>query len=169
MLQMIDDLDLRAKRGERRLIDEAQALLDRFEADALRGGVPQPRSSPRAMGWRCCWTTRRALLKLDPGTWSVLVRRQLLDGRDISVARIRDFRARAAAGGAAIRPLDRFLTDLIARIEAGRAHRRRGSGGWGWKVAGFVLALVRWGWRATPPFWNTAFTSASPPASTPRC
>ncbi|MFO1138029.1 MAG: ImcF-related family protein [Paracoccus sp. (in: a-proteobacteria)] len=144
MLQMIDDLDLRAKRGERRLIDEAQALLDRFEADALRGGVPQPAIKPARYGLAVLLDHRaRTLLKLDPGTWSVLVRRQLLDGRDISVARIRDFRARAAAGGAPFAPLDRFLTDLIARIEAGRhAHRRRGSGGWGWKVAGFVLALV---------------------------
>ncbi|WP_181870211.1 ImcF-related family protein [Paracoccus lutimaris] len=141
---MIDDLDLRARRGARRLIDEAQALLDRFEADALRGGAPKPAIKPARYGLAVLLDHRaRTLPQIEPGTWSVLVRRQLFDGRDMSLARIREFRAKAAAEGDSFAALDRFLAGLIARAEAGRhAHRRHGGGGWGWKVAGFVLALV---------------------------
>lgn len=144
MLQMIDDLDLRAKRGERRLIDEAQALLDRFEADALRGGAPQLAIKPARYGLAVLLDQRaRTLPQIQPGSWSVLARRQLFDGRDMSLARIREFRARAAAEGGTFAGLDSFLAGLIARAEAGRhAHRRHSGGGWGWKVAGFVLVLI---------------------------
>lgn len=141
---MIDDLDLRARRGERQLIDDAQELLDRFEADALRGGAPKPAVKPARYGLAVLLDQRaRTLPKIEPGTWSVLARRQLFDGRDMSLARIREFRARAAAEGEAFAPLERFLAGLIARAETSRhAHRRSGGGGWGWKVAGFVLVLV---------------------------
>ena len=144
MLQLIDDLDLRAKRGERRLIDEAQALLDRFEADALRGGAPQLAIKPARYGLAVLLDQRaRILPQIQPGSWSVLARRQLFDGREMSLARIREFRTRAAAEGGSFAGLDSFLAGLIARAEAGRhAHRRHGGGGWGWKVAGFVLVLV---------------------------
>ncbi|MBU3031512.1 ImcF-related family protein [Paracoccus marinaquae] len=144
MLDMIDDLDLRARRGEARLIDEAQRLLDRFEADALRGGVLKQAVKPARYGLAVLLDHRaRTLPRIELGTWSVLARRQLFDGRDMSLARIRDFRGTAAAQGDSFADLERFLGDLLSRAESVRdAHHRRDSGGWGWKVAGFVLVLL---------------------------
>lgn len=144
MLEMIDDLDLRARRGEARLIDEAQGLLDRFEADALRGGAARQAVKPARYGLAVLLDHRaRTLPRIDLNTWSVLARRHLFDGRDMSLARIRDFRRTAAAQGDSFAELERFLGDLLARAETVRdAHRRRDNGGWGWKVAAFVLALL---------------------------
>ena len=144
MLQMIDDLDLRARRGEARLIDEAQRLLDNFEADAIRGGVPKPAVKPARYGLAVLLDHRaRTLPQIDLGTWSVLLRQKLFEGRDMSPARIREFQRTAAAQGEAFDDLQQFLNGLLQRLDSARdAHRRQSGGGWGWKVAGFVLALV---------------------------
>ncbi len=145
MLMMIDDLDLRTGRGEARLIDEARALLDRFEAEALQAGAPRAAVRPARYGLAVLLDHRaRTLPQIELGKWSVLAGRQLFDGRDMSLARIREFRKAAAAQGDGFADLEHFLSGLIARTEAGRhAHRRSGNGGgWGRKVAGFVLALT---------------------------
>ncbi len=144
MLQMIDDLDLRARRGPARLIDEAQGLLDRFEADAARGGTAKPALKPARYGLAVLLDHRaRTLAQIDLATWSVLARRQLFDGRDMSLARIREFQRTAAAQGEGFADLEQFLRGLLTRADTARdAHRRKGSGGWGWKVAGFALVLV---------------------------
>lgn len=144
VLQMIDDLDLRARRGPDRLIDEARGLLDRFESDALRAGASQQAVRPARYGLAVLLDHRaRTLPQIELGTWSVLARRQLFDGRDMSLARIREFQRTAAAQGEGFADLERFLGGLLARAETARdAHRRHDSGGWGWKVTGFVLALL---------------------------
>ncbi|RNF35918.1 ImcF-related family protein [Paracoccus methylarcula] len=144
VLQMIDDLDLRAGRGAARLIDEAKELLDRFEGDALRAGAPKQAVKPARYGLAVLLDRRaRTLPQVDLGTWSVLARRQLFDGRDMSLARIRDFQHTAAAQGADYADLGRFLLGLLERADSDRdAHRHRKSGGWGLKVAGFVLLLL---------------------------
>lgn len=144
MLQLIDDLDLHARRGETRLITEAQALLDRFETDALRGGSPKQAVKPARYGLAVLLDRRaRTLSRIDLGTWSVLARRQLFDGRDISLASIREFQRTAAGQGADFADLDRFLGGLLLRAETARdAHRRHHGGAWGWRFAGFTLALV---------------------------
>ncbi|WP_300042624.1 ImcF-related family protein [uncultured Paracoccus sp.] len=144
MVQMIDDLDLRARRGEARLIDEAQALLDRFETDALRAGAPKPAVKPARYGLAVLLDHRaRTLPRIQLDNWSVRARRQLFEGRDMSLARIREFQRTAAAQGDDYADLAQFLAGLLARAQTARdAHRRRDGGGWGWKVAGFTLALA---------------------------
>ncbi len=144
VLQMIDDLDLHGGRGAARLLDQAQALLDRFEADALRAGVARPAIKPARYAMAVVLDHRaRTLPRIELGSWSVLARRQLFDGRDMSLARIREFQRKAAAQGGDYDDLARFLEALLGRVEIARdAHRRQAAGGWGWKVAGFALALV---------------------------
>ena len=78
VLQMIDDLDLHGGRGAARLLDQAQALLDRFEADALRDGVARPAIKPARYAMAVVLDHRaRTLPLIELGSWSVLARRQL--------------------------------------------------------------------------------------------
>lgn len=145
MLAMIDDLDLHAGQGAARLIDKARQLLDRFEAEALRAGAPGAATRPARYALAVLLDQRaRALPQIELETWSVLTRRRLFDGRDMSLVQIRKFRDSAAARPKDFADLERFLSDLIAQAEAGRhAHRRpEGRGGWGRKIAGFILALA---------------------------
>lgn len=144
MLLMIDELDLRAGRGAARLVDEAQDLLARFETEMQRAAGPALAIKPARYGLAVLLDHRaRTLPQIDLEKWSVLVRRQLFDGRDLSLAQIRDYRRTAGAQGDSFSDLERFLSELIARAEAGRmAYRRTGGGGWGQRVAGFVLVLA---------------------------
>lgn len=145
MLRLIEDLDLRARQGAARLIDAAQATLDQFERDVTRAGALPQAVKPARYGLAVLLDHRaRTVPQIELDRWSVLAQRQLFDGRDMTLARIRDFRRTAAAQGEGYADLDRFLSGLIARAEAGRdAHHRPATGrGWGWKVAGFVLVLV---------------------------
>ncbi|MFD1343691.1 ImcF-related family protein [Litorisediminicola beolgyonensis] len=144
LLALIDDLDLRARDGERRILSEAETLLGRFEADLTRARVAKPAIKPARYGLAVLLDQRaRQTTGIALSTWSVLARRQLFEGRDMSLPRIRDFRDTAAGQGESFADLAAFLTDLIERAEAGRhAHRRSASGGWGWKIAGFFIALI---------------------------
>ncbi|SDE47332.1 Intracellular multiplication and macrophage-killing [Paracoccus isoporae] len=143
MLQFIDELDLRAGRGAASLIGEAAGLLDRFEVDAILSGASSHALKPARYGLAVLLDRRaRTVRTIDLETWSVLLRRRLFDGRDMSLARIREFQKVAQSQGQDFADLAEFLAVLISRAESARdGHRRLGSGGWGWKIAGFVLAL----------------------------
>ncbi len=144
VLDLIDDFERRVRAGEKALLAEAETALSLFERDAARGGAPPNTIKPARYALAVLLDLRaRQVAGVSLGTWSVLAQRQLFEGRDISLARIREFRDTAARQGADYGDLERFLTALIERAEAGRhAHRPVAGGRWGLRIAGYVVALA---------------------------
>ncbi|MBR9891725.1 IcmF-related protein [bacterium] len=140
VLRFIEGLD--ARHGERRIIDEAAPLLDGFETAAQRAGVAPVAIKPARYALAMLIDQRARQLKgITLGTWSVLARRTLFEGRDIPMARIREFRDTARRNG--MDDLEAFLGEMLERAETLRAGpQRRHGGGWGWKAAAFALLLV---------------------------
>jgi len=140
VLRFIEGLD--GRQGERRIIDEAAPLLDGFETAAQRAGVAPVAIKPARYALAMLIDQRaRQLRGITLGTWSVLARRTLFEGRDIPMARIRAFRDTARHNG--MDDLEAFLGEMLERAETLRAGpQRRHGGGWGWKAAAFALLLV---------------------------
>ncbi|KMK65224.1 ImcF-related family protein [Puniceibacterium sp. IMCC21224] len=144
VLGLIDDFNRQIKAGEHAILGSAQSALAAFERDAARGGAPATTIKPARYALAVLLDLRaRQATGVSLGTWSVLAQRQLFEGRDVSLARIRDFRDTAARQGADYADLERFLSRLIAQAEVGRdAHRTVTSGNWGLRIGGYVVVLA---------------------------
>ncbi|ETX26753.1 ImcF-related family protein [Roseivivax isoporae] len=145
ILRFIEDLPRRARHeGAKRLATEAGGLLARFESDAGRGGAHPHTLKPAryALAVLIDQTARQAR-GLSLSAWNAVAAGQLFEGREMTLARIREFRATARGQGEAFAPLAAFLDAMLARIGEVRAGPRRLSGG-GWlpRAAGFVLLVL---------------------------
>lgn len=144
VLDLLDDFERRSRAGEKALLRDAETALAQFERDAVRGGAAANTVKPARYALAVLLDLRaRQLAGVSLGTWSVLAQRQLFDGRDMSLARIRDFRDTAGRQGPDYAELHRFLDALVTRAEAGRhAHRAVASGHWGLRIGAYVLVLA---------------------------
>ena len=144
VLDLVDGFEAQVAAGENVFLDRAAAALAAFERDAARAGVADPALKPARYGLAVLLDQRaRRTSGVSLDRWSVLAQRKLFDGRDISLARIRDFRDTAARQGPEYADLERFLAGLIARADAGRhAHRRIESGNWALRIALYAAALA---------------------------
>ena len=130
------------------ILAEARVLLDRFEAAALDAGETPSAVPPARYALAVLIDQKaRTFSRLSIRRWSALSFRQLFDGRDISLDRVRDFRETARGRGEDYADLVHFLDHLIDRAERDRRT------GWGrrrsawplWAAAGMtalVLALA---------------------------
>jgi len=149
VLDFLDGMAGAARPGrEEAFLAAARAHLDRFEA-TLREAGERPAAIPPARYALAVLIdqTARSLPQLSIRRWSALAPRQLFDGRDISLARIREFRDTARAEGEDYADLARFLDHLLDRAEASRrGGRQRGPVTWPlWALGGAValgLALM---------------------------
>ncbi|MCO8144969.1 IcmF-related protein [Rhodovulum tesquicola] len=141
VLDFLDGMAGRAGR-EAEMLAEARARLDRFEAAALAEGVPVQAIRPARYALAVLIDQRaRSLPGLSVRRWSALAGRQLFDGRDISLDRVRGFRDTARGQGPEFADLAGFLDGLLDRAESARRGAGRRRSGWaGWAVGG-VLAL----------------------------
>lgn len=144
VLDLVDDMEQRARGGTAAMVDAAAAALARFERNAARAGVPPAAIKPARYALAMLFDVRaRSVAGLSLSAWSVLAQRQLFEGHDMPVSRIRDFRETAAKQGAEFADLERFIADILARAEDRRhAHRRIDSGNWGLRIAAYLLVLV---------------------------
>jgi len=145
VLAFIDDMEGAQGEGrETMLLAEARAHLDRFETAALDEGE-RPSSVPPARYALAVLIDQKArsLTGVSVRRWSALARRQLFDGRDMSLDRIRGFRDTAVAQGAGYADLARFLDHLLDRADAARrGGRQRGHSRWPLYALGGLLALM---------------------------
>ncbi len=144
VLDLVDDMERRARAGAPAVVDAAAAALKDFERDAARAGVASAAIKPARYALAMLFDVRaRTVAGLPLGAWSVLAQRQLFDGHDMPVSRIRDFRETAAKQGEDFADLERFLAGILARAEDHRhAHKRIESGNWGLRIAAYLLVLV---------------------------
>ncbi|PWJ16549.1 ImcF-related family protein [Jannaschia seohaensis] len=144
VFRFVEEFEQRGSRDTLGTLREAGALLDRFETEAARQAVPKPARKPAryALG---VWLDQ--LARSTPGLslrdWSTHAPRLLFDGRDVSVARVREFQATAQREGGDFAPLAAFLADVLARIDAGRsATLAQPKERWGLRIAGFAAVLI---------------------------
>ncbi|MBU2980575.1 DotU family type IV/VI secretion system protein [Lentibacter algarum] len=144
VLELFDNMERQARDGPAATADNAEAALAGFERDAARAGAAPNAIKPARYALAMLLDTRaRGVAGLSLNTWSVLAQRQLFEGHDMPVARIREFRDTAARQGEAYADLERFLNDILSRAEARRhAHKRIDSGHWGLRLAGYLLVLT---------------------------
>lgn len=144
VLDLVDNMERHARAGAAATVDAAEAALASFERDAARAGAAPNTIKPARYALAMLLDTRvRGSSGLSLNTWTVLAQRQLFEGHDVPIARIRDFRDTAAKQGDAYSDLERFLSDILSRAEAHRhAHRRIDSGHWGLRLAAYLLVLV---------------------------
>ncbi len=147
VFDFITHLDDFVGEGEHTLAARASAALEQFEKDAHRAAAPPATIAPARYGLAVLIdqnVRKRPRVKLS--TWSVLSQQRLFDGRDMSMARIRDFRRTAQEAGADFQPLAAFLSDLIARDGRGMVIKRQTKSRWGVAAIGsialFCLALA---------------------------
>ena len=144
VLDWIGMFDRHARHDVREIVDEAARELRSFEKALTRAGIPAHAVKPARLALAVLMDGQaRSNKGLPLGQWSVLATRQLFEGHDMTMARIRDFRETAIKNGAEFADLAAFLGRMIDRAEVRRhGHRARASGGWGWKVAVFVTVLA---------------------------
>jgi type VI protein secretion system component VasK len=139
-LQRADPLDL-ARR--------ATILIDRFSADVARTGERAQAIRPArlALGF-IIDQAARANRRIDATAWGAAARRELYEGQDMSLARLRDFMHRAEAAGPEYGPVARFLAACLARAEGARRREGLQKDGWGASAAvlvlGFAGLVVAW-------------------------
>lgn len=132
------------------LLRHAGRLLDRFAADAARAGLVASAIPPARYALALILDTRaRANRALDLGIWSAGAHRLLFDGREISVATLRDFARKAEGAGPEFAAVAGFLASVVARLEGQRrqyeAQRSvRPVRIVALLVAGFVVAVMAW-------------------------
>lgn len=122
------------------LLEQAGRLLDRFAADARSAGAV-PASVPPARYALALVLDHaaRSNRAFDLAAWSAGARRHLFDGRDLSLATLRDFARKAAEAGPDYAPVRRFLDACLVRLEGERARvDRPDRSSW----TGIVLVLV---------------------------
>lgn len=142
---VLETIERKAQEGEQRLAEGIAALLDQFEINAKRGGAPEATLKPARYALALLLDRRaRQIRGLRLSTWSVHAGRRLFDGRDISLDRVREFRDTARRQGREFDALERFLEEVIARIDGlRRAPQVRKSGNWGaWISVAAMLFLL---------------------------
>lgn len=141
----LESIEREASGGEQRLAEGISALLDRFEANAKRGGAPEATLKPARLALALLFDRRaRQIRGLRLSTWSVHAGRALFDGHDITLDRVKEFRDTARRQGREFDELERFLDDVITRIERLRKGPQiKKSGNWGaWIAASVVVFLI---------------------------
>ncbi|WP_415183723.1 ImcF-related family protein [Phaeovulum sp.] len=144
VLDLVEDLERQTRAGAAAAVDTAEAALAAFEQEATRAGAPPNAIKPARYALAMLLDMRaRTVANLSLTRWTVLAQRQLFEGHDMPIARIRDFRETAARQGGAYADLAQFLSDILARAEAQRdTHRRIDNGHWGLRIAAYLLVLV---------------------------
>jgi type VI protein secretion system component VasK len=135
------------------LLRHAGTLLDRFAADLTRAGaVPSTVAPARYALALVLDAAARRNRAIGVQVWAAGAQRYLFDGRDMTVANIRDFVRVAAEAGHDFDALRGFLERCLARLSAGRVTVERGrqtnwAGMYAVLVLGFGLAVLGWaGW-----------------------
>lgn len=143
VLDLVENLERHVRSGAAAAVDQAEEELATFERNAARAGAVPNSIKPARYALAMLLDTRaREIAGLSLKTWTVLAQRQLFEGHDVPVSRIRDFREAAAKQGAGYADLERFLGDILARAQARRhAHRRIDSGHWGYRITAYLLIL----------------------------
>lgn len=142
---LIDQIEDHVADGERRLADLAETQLQQFAKLLERHGVKEQSIAPARYGLAVLIDeTVRQSRGAKLSTWSVLARRQLFDGRDMSIPRIRDFVSKARGAGADYGELAEFLDDVLARLEVRQSHSRpqQQVGWWGVTIASLMVFLL---------------------------
>ncbi|GLT10825.1 hypothetical protein GCM10007928_30570 [Sulfitobacter porphyrae] len=144
VLDWIGMFDRHARHDVRVIVDEAARELKTFERALTGAGIPAHAIKPARLALAVLMDGQaRSTRGLPLGGWSVLATRQLFEGHDMTMARIRDFQKTALKNGAEYADLAAFLGRMIDRAEVRRhGHRALASGGWGWKVTVFVTLLA---------------------------
>lgn len=126
------------------------ALLDQFGQDVIRrGGLLSTVPPARLALGLILDQAARSNKALDGAVWSGIAPRYLFDGRDMSLAMLRDLIGKAADGGAQFQPIKGFLETCLARL-AGNRRRFDRSTGPNWTgivvvlVSAFCLAVMGW-------------------------
>ena len=139
-----------AARDPKAALAEAVARLDGFSEALRRGGAPPAAIAPARYALALILDQAvRANRRVDMKIWSAASHRQLFDGREMSVATLRDFIAKAGAAGPDYAPVRGFLERCLGRLEGGRTRFDRSTGpSWAGIVAvlvtGFCLAVAGW-------------------------
>ena len=132
------------------LLRRAAEGLERFEADLMRAGVLPSTILPARLAMGLCLDQKaRTNRNIDIRAWAAGAQRMLFDGRDMSMAKLREFIHKAEAAGPDFDEVRGFLQDCLARSESGRTSLARGkSSGWGGitmvLIAGFALLVAGW-------------------------
>lgn len=147
VFEFLDHLEDFIRDGEHTLAARATAALDQFAKAAQAADLPKATIAPARYGLAVLIDQHvRQSPRVKLSTWGVLTHQRLFDGRDMSVARIRDFRRTAEEAGEDFKPLAAFLKDLINQDGRGKTVKREVKSQWGLAAAGcvtlFVLALA---------------------------
>ncbi|WP_299425935.1 ImcF-related family protein [uncultured Shimia sp.] len=144
VLDWTDTLERRARQPIGTLVTEAERELEQFEARLVRAQVQGQSIKPARYALAVLMDGQvRQTPGIDLGGWSVLAHRQLFEGRDMTVARIRDFEETAAHAGDDYSDLAIFLKQILALSQERRhGHKAPDSGSWGWRIIGSVMLLV---------------------------
>ena len=132
------------------LLRRAADALERFDNDLLRGGALASTVPPARYALALILDHKaRANRAVDVQAWAAGAHRMLFDGRDMSLASLRDFIRRADGAGADFAPVALFLTRCLGLLEEERTRfQGRRSSGWGGMVAvlvaAFLLAVAGW-------------------------
>ncbi|WP_412553912.1 ImcF-related family protein [Shimia sp. MIT1388] len=144
VLEWIDTLERRARQPIGTLVTEAERELQQFESRLVRAQVQGQSIKPARYALAVLMDGRvRQTPGIDLGGWSVLAHRQLFEGRDMTIVRIRDFAETATRRGGDYAELAIFLNQTIALSQERRhGHKAPVSRSWGWRITGFAALLI---------------------------
>jgi type VI protein secretion system component VasK len=122
------------------LLQRAVEALDRFNADLQRGAVVPSSLQPARYALALALDQKaRANRAIDVSKWSAAAHRMLFDGRDMSLASLRDFIRKAGDAGPEFDGVRVFLERRLAELEGSRTKlNRETSSGW----TGITLVLI---------------------------
>lgn len=122
--------DLRA--GETALLARAKEALSAFATALEQSDVPQPAIAPARLALAALIDTRaRAQSALKLAVWSVLAQKELFDGHQMSLTRIREFSQTARDAGPDYAGLAAFLDDVAQQVQTGGRSLTRHRSNWG--------------------------------------
>ncbi|WP_294221603.1 ImcF-related family protein [uncultured Shimia sp.] len=144
VLDWIDTVGRRVRQPVGELVTEAERELVEFEDRLAQARVQGTAIKPARYALAVLMDGRvRQTPGIDLGGWSVLAHRQLFEGRDMTVARIRDFAETAARQGGDYADLTGFLEQMVTLSQERRhGHKVAASSGWGWRIVGFAVLLA---------------------------
>ncbi len=131
VLNFGDDLVHRRRPDPGALAGEAGTLLDLFEGQARRAGIPEASVPAARYGLAVVLDEAARRNRAIPvKAWAATAGPRLFDGRDVSLAGLRDLARKAEEAGPEYAGLHDFLGECIARVEAmrGKVQRRQHSG-----------------------------------------
>ena len=150
ILTMADQLDWVRGIEVAVLLRRAGEGLARFEADMGRAGVLASTILPARLALGLLLDQKaRANRSIDMRSWAAGAQRVLFDGRDMSVAHLRDFIQKAQTAGPDFDEVRGFLQDCLEQSESRRTSLgRTQSSGWGGitVVLIFAFGLLVAGW-----------------------